>query len=124
MKTTAKHIQTAKTRQQTIKAAAGASRVCETTDGCLQPVGKVDPYLFHHAAAANPDVGYDIWNQPEWVNDQIRRHPELGASVQANAVFGYSGQDRMSNVCRNRLGRVKARYVFRDGHMVQVGGNA
>ena len=72
---TAVEIEAAARRQRraaSLRGEAKAGRFCRRTH-------QVDPTLYHNARVANQAVyGVDnIWDEPEFVEDMSRRHPEI-----------------------------------------------
>jgi len=105
---TAAEIQKAARRQAVIQATKGEGRFLR--DG--EAVARIDPVLYHNAVQSNRRVYgvRDCWAEPEFLNDQLRRHPELrvrnvGRSVRVQGsgfrVQGEGGTGRLT-----RFGRV------------------
>lgn len=78
---------------------------------------KVDEKVYEAARVANLEEmkGGNIWDEKEYRQDMLRRHPELGPPLQRK-VFVLNVSDSCPALPgRNRFGKVKERIRFRDG---------
>lgn len=86
-------LEAARKRQVAVKAASKPSGM-RTADGSdAHRALRVDKELFHNAINNYRDEGVrNVWDEPEFVDDMVKRHPELACDVERNtARVGYTG---------------------------------
>lgn len=103
-------LEAARRRTEDVRGMRGESgRIARTGRHSLQ----VDPVAFFNAVNANGGVSSDgktVWDDPNYVADMKRRHPEINPSPDRGLVTGMV----------SRFGRVKSRTYYRNGEKVTV----
>jgi len=89
---TAAEIERARRRQGIIQATKGEGRFLREGEA----VARIDPVLYHNAVQSNRRVYgvRDCWAEPEFLNDQLRRHPELRVRNVGRSVRARVGDNR------------------------------
>lgn len=96
---------------------ANRNRAAQAVGG-LRKTHSINRTLFYNTLAVGRQKYncHNVWDEPEFVADCERWHPEIKIGHESNMVALSGG----GGGAKNRFGRVKERWVCRNGEMIRV----